>query len=378
MNGPMAMALFLATVISIYLGMQYYVAFWVIRYFPGFPVHPAIIRCAVLLIALSSPFSLFWLRRHGGPAAEAFAFAACVWLGVSFVWLVWGLLGDLVWVIARIAGTSTSVKRIIGQTVLAVVAALCLYAFWSASRPPELKRIELAVPGLPAALDGFSIVQISDLHLDTTIPLKRLEQAAAMIAAIGPDLIAFTGDIVEPGFRKKARLKELGSRMRAKYGAVAVLGNHEFYLGTKTAIECHESLGARLLRDEVIELPAGIQVAGVDDIRTSRMTREEVRQVLRKLDPDKPSVFLSHQPMMFDLAAEHGVDLMLSGHTHRGQIFPFHAFVKMSHPYFHGLYHIGDSRLYVTSGAGHWGPPMRLFAPSEVVHITLRSKSSRP
>ena len=131
-------------------------------------------------------------------------------------------------------------------------------------------------------------------------------------------------------------------------------------------------MGARLLRDEVAVLPCGLQVAAVDDVRTARLSEADIAAVLARLDKAKPSLFLSHQPLYFEAAARAGVTLMLSGHTHQGQIFPFNLIVRLVYRYFYGLYRIGDSRLYVTSGTGQWGPPMRLFTRTEIVRFTLR------
>ncbi|MBI5622401.1 MAG: hypothetical protein HY924_01345 [Elusimicrobia bacterium] len=121
---------------------------------------------------------------------------------------------------------------------------------------------------------------------------------------------------------------------------------------------------------------AGLQVAGIDDIMAARLTREEVAGVISKLDPAKPSILLSHQPRLVDLAAEKGVGLMLSGHTHQGQIFPFGLVVRLSYRYFYGLYRRGAMSLYVTSGAGHWGPPMRFLTRSEIAVIVLRAPAA--
>jgi len=186
------------------------------------------------------------------------------------------------------------------------------------------------------------------------------------------------GDLISAGRtpdtpQDPALMQDLEDVHQQGQGKLAVLGNHEFYHGMEASLECFRRLGARVIRNEIVELPGGLQVAGVDDIRTVHLAREEVSSLLSKLDPNKPSIFLSHQPLMFDAAAQHGVGLMLSGHTHRGQIFPFGLFVKIFYRYLYGLYRQGDSVLYVTSGAGQWGPPMRLFAPPEIVRIVLRS-----
>ena len=274
---------------------------------------------------------------------------------------------------ARLAGAGESLKSSTAWGVLAVTACLSLYAFWSAGSLPRVRELEITLPRLPKSLDGFTMIQLSDIHLGVSMPVSRLERMVREVNALNPDLVILTGDILDPGFQEDEAVEKIGQLLKAKGGKLAVLGNHEFYHGLEASLGCYRRLGARLLRNEIVELPGGLQIAGVDDIRTAHLTREAVSSLLAKLDGQKPAIFLSHQPLMFDAAAQRGVGLMLSGHTHRGQIFPFGLFVRLFYRYLYGLYRQGDSSLYVTSGAGQWGPPMRLFAPPEIVRIVLRS-----
>lgn len=361
----LSLVLFISTVLLVYFGVQYYLAAWLLRSFPALPLSPAPLRWAAACLAVSFPLASFWLRR-GGPGAEAFAYATYLWVGVSFIWFFCALLGDGLVLLSR--GKAPAA----GWAVLAAAGALSLWALWSASRPPRLKEVEIPVRGLEKALDGFSMVQLSDLHLGVSSPVSRFEALARRVSALKPDLIVMTGDLLDPGHIDADAVRKAGELLSAKHGKLAVLGNHEYYHGLEAALRCYGSCGARLLRGEVVELPGGLQVAGVDDLMTGHISKEQVSALLSKLDPKKPSIFLSHQPWMFDLAAAKGVRLMLSGHTHRGQIFPFRLFVRLFYRYVYGLYRRGGSFLYVTSGAGQWGPPMRLFAPAEIVRITLR------
>ncbi|MBI5881598.1 MAG: metallophosphoesterase [Elusimicrobia bacterium] len=344
---------FLSLVILVYLGMQYYVAFWVIRSFPGLPVSPLAVRLTVLVLAL-------------------LALVMYVWTGVLLIWVFWAACGDLAFLSASLAGFGSRAKPIIAWTVLAAVGLSSLHALWNGQRLPRVARLEVTLPNLPGRLDGFTIVQISDLHLGVTVPLSRLEDIASSVDKLHPDLIALTGDFVDPGPATEEAIAKAASRLHARHGKLAVLGNHEFYHGVENALSLFRKCGARVLRDEVIEV-AGIQIVGIDDIMAGRLTRDEVSATLSKLDPAKPSVFLSHQPRFVDLASEKGVGLMLSGHTHQGQIFPFGLLARLSYRYFHGLYRRGTTSIYVTSGAGHWGPPMRFLTRAEVAAIVLRS-----
>ncbi|MBI5211038.1 MAG: metallophosphoesterase [Elusimicrobia bacterium] len=363
---------FLVLVVLVYLGMQYYVAFWLIRSFPGLPLPPASVRCAILLLAFLFPLSIYWLR-HGGAPAQWLASAMYVWTGVLLIWLFWAACGDLLALIARRLGAGAPLQGAIAWAVVTATVLSAVHAYWSARRPPAVTAVEVALPRLPKGLDGFTVVQLSDLHIGLTVPVERFEAIVGQVNALSPDLVVLTGDLMDPGPIPEERVAAACAGLKARHGTLAVLGNHEFYHGLGKALEFHQRCGARLLRSEVAVLPGGLQVAGVDDLMAGRVSREEVDAVLSRLDPKSPSLFLSHQPRMFDLASERGVGLMLSGHTHSGQIFPFGLVVRLSYRYVYGLYRLGGSALYVTSGAGQWGPPMRFLTRTEIVRIVLRS-----
>ena len=236
---------------------------------------------------------------------------------------------------------------------------------------PIVRDIDVPIAGLPADLEGFSVVQLSDLHLGVSVPLEKFSRIVAQTAALKPDLIVLTGDILDAGLRDDGEVERIGSGLKAEHGVFAVLGNHEFYHGVEVSSRTFAGMGARLLRNEAVTLPAGLQVAGVDDIMAGHLTAAQAAAVLAKLDVRKPSLYLCHQPLGFAAAASAGVSLMLSGHTHAGQIFPFGLVGRLFYRHYNGLYRKGSSTLYVTSGTGQWGPPMRLFTRAEIARLTL-------
>jgi hypothetical protein len=368
----LAMFGFIAAVILIYLGMQYYVAFWLIRNFPGLPLSPGAARVTVLLLALSFPFSMYCLRHFQGAWTAVFAYLSFIWLGLVLIWLTCAVSGDLLLLAARLRGWSEALRPGLRIAVLAAVAAGGLWSLYDAARMPRLREVEVALPRLPKALDGYSVVQLSDLHLGVTVPLSKFARIVERVSSLQPDLVVLTGDVLDAGLNDEEAFARIGSGLKARQGVFAVLGNHEFYHGTEASASAFRKMGARLLRNELAALPGGLQVAGIDDIRTAHLSAPELGAALSKLDPSRPSLLLSHQPLLFDAAARAGVGLMLSGHTHAGQIFPFGAIVRLVYPYFHGLYRRDASSLYVTSGTGQWGPPMRLFTRAEIVRYTLR------
>ncbi|MDD5627929.1 MAG: metallophosphoesterase [Elusimicrobia bacterium] len=368
----LAMFGFIAVVILIYLGMQYYVAFWLLRSFPSLPLSPQAARITVLILALSFPFSMYCLRHFRGAWTAAFAYLSFIWLGWVLIWLASAACGDLVLLAARLREASEAWRPWVSGAVLIAVAAGGVWSLYDAGRMPRLREVEVRLPNLPGELDGSTVVQLSDLHLGVTVPLGKFARIVSQVSALDPDLVVLTGDILDAGLNDEAGFAAIGSGLRARLGVFAVLGNHEFYHGIETSAKAFRSMGARLLRNEVVELPGGLQVAAVDDIRTAGISASELASLLAKLDPAKPSLLLSHQPLLFDAAARAGAGLMLSGHTHQGQIFPFGFIVRLFYPRFHGLYRNGASSLYVTSGTGQWGPPMRLFTRAEIVRFTLR------
>ena len=371
-----AMIAFIAAVVLIYLGMQYYVAFWLIRNLPSSGLNPNVVRGALLFVALCFPLSMYCLRVFRGAWTAWFAYLSYIWLGIVFIWLACALLGDAAVFLAGLRGAAERARPWAMAVVLAATAAASLWAAYGAARMPRVKNLELELPNLSRELDGFTVVQLSDLHLGVNAAPEKFARIVAAVAALKPDLVALTGDIFDAGLRGEGEVARIGSGLKAPQGVFAVLGNHEFYHGEEDSSRAFRSMGVRLLRNEVVTLPCGLQVAGIDDIRTARLSPGDVAAVLAKLDGRKPSLFLSHQPLDFEAASRAGAGLMLSGHTHQGQIFPFGLIVRLFYRRLHGLYREGSSWLYVSSGTGQWGPPMRLFTRAEIVRVRLRSPRS--
>jgi predicted MPP superfamily phosphohydrolase len=369
----LAMFGFIAAVILIYFGMQSYVAFWLLRNFPGLQFSPRAASAAALALALSFPLAMLCLRRSRSRWTTAFAYVSFIWLGLVLIWLSCAAAGDLSLLLARLWHGAQVLRPGVRIAVLAAAGAGGLWSLYSAARMPALREVAVALAELPRELDGLSVVQLSDLHLGVTVPLSKFARIVARVAELKPDLVVLTGDILDAGLNAEEDFARIGSGLKARLGVLAVLGNHEFYHGAAVSARAFKSMGARLLRDEVAVLPGGLQVAAVDDVRTAGYSEAEVSAVLAKLDPAQPSLFLSHQPLYFEAAERSKVGLMLSGHTHQGQIFPFGLIVRLVYPYLYGLYKIGASSLYVSSGTGQWGPPMRLFTRAEIVRFTLKS-----
>lgn len=220
------------------------------------------------------------------------------------------------------------------------------------------------------------LVQISDVHLGLTLGTQWLAKLVDSINALEPDLVLLTGDLLDGEFPDDAGAARELSRLKAREGAFAVSGNHEFYAGIGRFMDLMEASGIPVLANESRALPSGLQVAGIHDLTAGRTPRGgvycDLDRALSGIDPGRPSVLLAHQPRELEPAALKRVDLVLSGHTHAGQIFPFRALVRLVFRYVQGRHRLGpDTDLVVCSGTGFWGPPMRVGTRSEIVVVDL-------
>jgi hypothetical protein len=272
--------------------------------------------------------------------------------------------------------------------VLAAIGLILAFAFYDGSKTPALKELRITIAGLPAAMEGLRIAQLSDLHIDSVYKVRQFSAVVDRVNAAKTDLILFTGDLVDPGLTGAGsdRLGELVRKLNPRLGVYGVLGNHEYYFGYEKSLACYKKFGIHLLANEAVDVkdPAllpkgptngtGIRIIGFGDILTEKMTEKDVKNILNKYHRPEISLLLTHQPVMYQLMAESGDFIGFSGHTHGGQIFPFHIFTRIFYKYFHGLYRVKNSFFYVTSGAGAWGPPLRWLAPSEIPIITLAGK----
>jgi predicted MPP superfamily phosphohydrolase len=320
------------------------------------------------------------------PASRAISWPASLWMGFAFLALVQLLATDLLlWLggdaALAAAGAGVEVSSAAGARA-AVVATVALVAgavgLRNARRPPRLRRVELALERWPAALDGFRIAQISDVHIGPILDRRFARDVTARVNALMPDLVAVTGDLVDGSVRALADEVAPFSGLRAPHGVWFVTGNHDHYSGADAWARRVEGLGMRVLRNERAEIRARgavFDLVGVDDHRgnvVGKGGREDLDRALAGRDPARPAVLLAHDPTTFKRASRMDIDLQLSGHTHGGQIWPFAWFVRLAVPFVAGCYARNGARLYVSRGTGFWGPPMRLRAPAEITEIVLR------
>jgi hypothetical protein len=269
--------------------------------------------------------------------------------------------------------------RVTGGAAVTVAGASVARGVLEARGDHEIVDVEVELAKLPRALDGFTIVQLSDLHTGMTIDRAFVQKVVDRANALAPDLIALTGDLVDgPVADLRDDIAPL-AQLRAKHGVFAVTGNHEYYAGVDEWIAEITQLGARYLRNERVTIGTGdasFELAGVDDHGADRWLGhgENLPGALAGRDPKRALVLLAHQPRQVRRASRHGVDLQLSGHTHGGQIWPWHYVVRVQQGgLLAGRYQVDDTQLYVTRGCGYWGPPVRLGAPLEITRVILRA-----
>ncbi|MET8834034.1 metallophosphoesterase [Micromonospora sp. NPDC004540] len=253
------------------------------------------------------------------------------------------------------------------------------YGVRTAMGPPRLDRVRIPLARLPRAMDGLRIATVSDIHLGPLRGRAHTERIVAMINRLDADLVAVVGDLVDGSVAELDTAAEPLRDLRSRYGSFFVTGNHEYYSGVEEWVREVDRLGLRVLQNERQEIRARggvLDLAGVNDVTatgTGLAAPADYAAALGDRDPGRPVVLLAHQPVAAHEAAKFGVDLQLSGHTHGGQMVPFNLLVKLQQPVVSGLGEVDGTKVYVTNGAGFWGPPVRVGAPPQVTLVELRA-----
>ncbi|WP_205530688.1 metallophosphoesterase [Streptomyces sp. MBT27] len=332
---------------------------------------------------------LAMVRGHGRRQQDRAAIVGDTLLGgiwVLFTWsVVLGVLLRLALVLADV-GDGEDRARIVTWAVLCTATVLLAWGYAEARRVPRVRSLDVQLPRLGAGLDGTRVVLITDTHYG---PLDRARWSARVCETVNTleaDLVCHTGDIADgTAERRRAQAAPLGT-VRATRARVYVTGNHEYYSEAQGWVDLMDELGWEPLRNRHLLLERGgdtLVVAGVDDVTAESSGlvghRAHLAGALQGADPRHPILLLAHQPKFIDRAAAGGVDLQLSGHTHGGQIWPFHHLVRLDQPALAGLSRHGTrTLLYTSRGTGFWGPPFRVFAPSEITLLVLRSPQRSP
>jgi predicted MPP superfamily phosphohydrolase len=259
--------------------------------------------------------------------------------------------------------------------VMILVALLLVVGHWNASIP-RVKRLELTLVHPLKGERSLRVVAASDIHLGTIIGRTRLDRIVRMINELNPDLVLLPGDVVDEDIAPVIR-ENLGESLReikSRYGVYSVTGNHEYIGGADEACRYLEEHGVQVLRDRVATLPNGLQIVGREDRSMRQFTgraRKPLKDLLDGLDRARPILLMDHQPFQLEEAAEAGVDLQLSGHTHHGQVWPINYITNAIYEKSWGYLKLGGTHFYVSSGVGTWGPPVRLGNTPEILLLDL-------
>jgi predicted MPP superfamily phosphohydrolase len=323
-------------------------------------------------MALWAVFFLGRFTGHGstGTLAVTLEFLGMNWMAVVFLMTVSLLTVDIItgfgFVLPRLA-------PFLRGCALSAGAVLSVIALVQGLRPPVIQNYDVNLSGLSPEMDGTVIVAMSDLHVGTLIGKKWLEARVAQVEAQHPDLVVLLGDIFEGHDRPKEELMAVLHRLSAPLGVWAVLGNHEFQGRNNTGASMIHYDGIQVLNNSWAEVRPYLVLAGVDDLTANHRSGQNGDLISRALSgrPPAATVLLSHTPWHADKIAGDGVGLMLSGHTHGGQIWPFGYLVQRIYPLLGGRYEVDGMTVIVCRGTGTWGPRMRLWRPGEILRVTL-------
>jgi predicted MPP superfamily phosphohydrolase len=334
----------------------------------------------VLFVLLMSSF--FLVRALHRPLAAPLMWLTYSWLGLLF-FLVMALgLSDAAKAITlRVQGTGTiddperrkAISRLFagGAALLGVGAASVGIA--NVLSPVAVKRVRVTLDKLNPKSSGAKIVQLTDVHVGPTIGKEYIEHVVRRVNDLDADVVVITGDLVDGSVEDlKDHVAPLAT-MKNKHGIYFVTGNHEYYSGAESWMAHLTRIGIKVLRNEHVRIGGddGFDLAGVDDPSSGT---QDLRKALSLRDPKVACVLLAHQPRGIHLAEELGVDLQLSGHTHGGQMFPWNLMVRLQQPFVAGLHKLQSAQIYVSSGTGYWGPPMRVGTSAEITEIELIAK----
>ncbi|MEO8117859.1 MAG: metallophosphoesterase [Rhodoferax sp.] len=346
----------------------------------------------LLLSALLLPMGLLARRISKPPVSDILTWLGLLCMGLFSSLFVLTLLRDMVLAVAYgvdwlwPATGALAAVRFPSALALPVLGLLVTaWGFWNARRTAAVVRVDVPIANLPVALHGFTVVQISDIHVGPTIKSHYLARIVARVNSLGSDMVAITGDLVDGSVQE---LREHVAPLRAltsTHGTFFVTGNHEYYSGAHAWIDTLRSLGVRVLMNEHVLIhhntdtqdpeQAMIVVAGVTDFGAHHFDeshRSDPHGALANAPPHALfKLLLAHQPRSAVAAAQAGFDLQLSGHTHGGQFWPWNHFVKLQQPFTAGLHKLQSLWVYTSRGTGYWGPPKRFGAPSEITQLRL-------
>jgi hypothetical protein len=316
-------------------------------------------------------------------ATLRFSFLSSFWysifsslIGISFMLFCIALVYDILHLplqkLPFDASRRMALKIILDISMFVIAFSYILKGFINGFKEPKLTELEVKIKNLKSPLN---IVQISDVHIGQSLGKEFFDEIVRRINKLQADIVVITGDLVDLHVSKIGNKLDSLKDIRSKYGVYFVTGNHEYFHGVEGICEYLKSLHVRVLDNENVVIDEKINLIGVNDLTGKRMgiMPPNLKKAMMHIRKDLPCILLAHQPKFIKEVKNQPIDLVLSGHTHAGQIFPFGLLVLLDQPYLYGLYkHSKDTQIYVSSGAGYWGPPVRVMAASEIVKLHLK------
>ena len=381
------MTLFLLIYFSIYGGAHLYAFLKLKRGFSlGLPAY--IILAIFMILMVAAPIAVRIAERHGyEDLARGFAYIGFTWMGLIFVFISASFFFDiyrLLHLLARLLTRSTletftlSIRNFCILAIL-ISFAVMIYGYFEALSI-RTEHVTVKTSKIPETIGRLRVVQISDVHLGLIVGKFRLNRILEKVKDARPDILVSTGDLVDGQMDELDTLTDMIKNIPTTYGKFAVTGNHEFYAGLDRALAFTKKAGFTILREKGLTVSNIFNIAGVDDPARKRYVQgiaTSEKTLLEKMPGDKFTLFLKHQPVISSESLGR-FDLQLSGHTHKGQIFPFYLFTKLFYRMHTGLSKLkGNALLYVSRGSGTWGPPVRFLSPPEVTIIDITYKGTQ-
>ena len=367
----MRFVLFVGIVQSILLFGHWFLYRTLVRFF-GL-ANPSVLltmRVGMALLSVSLVATSFLAFRYSNLLVRCLYTGAASWLGIFYFLILAAILAWISYGLAKSFHFPLD-RKILIEILIGMAFVASLYGFVNAA-VIRITRINVQLPGFSSSWKGKTAVWVSDTHLGQVRNFGFAQKIAAMVQDLHPDIVFFGGDLYDGEAVDVDKVIEPFSRISAPFGTYFITGNHEEFYDNTKYLQAARRAGMRVLDNEKVELD-GLQIIGVD-YRDTR-GEEPFKSILKKIgiDRQKPSILLKHVPFHLQPARDHGITLQLSGHTHHGQVFLFRFITsRIYQGYDYGLKRFGDLLVYTSSGAGTWGPPMRVDTKPEIVVITFR------
>jgi predicted MPP superfamily phosphohydrolase len=342
-----------------------------------------VLTAGIFALAALVPLTFLAMRFLPRPINAPLAWIVYTWLGFALYLFLLAVVTDLGRVFAALVGALPEdperrvlLARAVAGAIGVISGLVGVGGIVNVARGFRVRRVLVPLARLPRATSGYSIVQLTDLHVGPTLGRDFVESVVRETNRLAADLVVITGDLVDGTVEQLRTLVEPLKDLRARDGVYFVTGNHEYYSGADAWIDHLRTLGIRVLRNERVCIRDAFDLAGVDDASAHRMLPhhgQDVSKALAGRDESRAVVLLAHQPKALKEAVRWNVDLQLSGHVHGGQMIPFNWIARLDQPVIAGLRLVQSTWVYVSSGTGYWGPPMRVGSGAELTRIELVS-----